>query len=86
MALVLLSDWYDSIVRNTGSEEPLRSEDEVFPLLMVLLSLTQQGASPGGENTGPEGEEEPLHLPGTRSEFAAVQLCGTRGGGHQLGV
>lgn len=52
---------------------------------MVLLSLTQQGASPGAENTGPEGEEEPLDLPGARSEFGAVQLCGTRGGGQQLG-
>ena len=76
--LVLLSDWYNSNVRNTGSEEPLRSEDEGFPLLMLLLSLTQQGASPGAENIGPEGEEEPLHLPGARSEFGPVQLCGTR--------
>ena len=78
LVLVLLSDWYNSNVRNTGSEEPLRSEDEGFPLLMLLLSLTQQGASPGAENIGPEGEEEPLHLPGARSEFGPVQLCGTR--------
>ena len=56
------------------------SEDEGFPLLMVLLSLTQQGASPGAETTGPEGEEEPPHLPGARRELGAVQLCG-----HQPG-
>ena len=78
-----------------GQKEPLRSESEEFPSKGIDgLAVTHPGRVPilGQKmwlevNIGPEGEEEPLHLPGARSEFGAVmgvQPLGTQGGGDGL--